>query len=336
MHICVLGQAGTIFPSAKEDNPWSRFFDELKSKGHTIADNIESDEIEALIFLGYHPEMLDNAHFAGVALERRILINWEPIVVEPELYRSRYYLSFGYRFSPSLNWANVLAGKDFGWPQATVEKLPELTEWQSRKNKTVMIQANKYSAHKNGKYRLRRNVIAELGKQGIIDLYGRDWDKSPSHNLRQWLASLRRQEFFNISPIIGKLGYPRNRVVIGPTECKAETYSNYKIAIVIENSLDYISEKLVDAVSAGCLTIYVESSNIRNEIPDFPKSLLSPATTFGICENVQKLMSTTNTEKYFLLRQQHEAIKKFAERNNNFKVMQELGASCNHVLGEYS
>jgi hypothetical protein len=334
MHIWVLDQTGAIFPSAKEDNPWSSFFNDLKSNGHTIAENMESNEIEGLIFLGYHPEMLENPQFAGVALENRILVNWEPVVVEPELYRSHYYLKFGHRFSPSSNWAKVLDGNDFGWPQATVEELPEFADWQSRKNKAVMIQANKYSAHKAGKYRLRRNVIAKLGRQGLIDLYGRDWDKSPSHNLRQWLASLRRQELFDISPIVGKLGGPKSKVVIGSTECKAETYSNYKIAIVIENSLDYISEKLVDAVSAGCLTIYVGSHIIRSEIPQFPMSLLSPPTTFGICENVLDIISMPNNEKYALLRQQHEAIKKFAEKNNNFKVMQELGARCNRALAE--
>jgi hypothetical protein len=38
---------------------------------------------------------------------------------------------------------------------------------------------------------------------------------------------------------------------------KLEVYANYKVALVIENSPEYMSEKLLDALFAGCIPVYV-------------------------------------------------------------------------------
>jgi hypothetical protein len=57
---------------------------------------------------------------------------------------------------------------------------------------------------------------------------------------------------------------------MGPVADKLQTASNYKFALVIENSGDYMSEKLFDALFSGCLPIYVGA----------------PVETYGIPKNL--------------------------------------------------
>jgi hypothetical protein len=49
-------------------------------------------------------------------------------------------------------------------------------------------------------------------------------------------------------------GYPKSK---GTVEDKLATMSKYKYALVIENSPEYMSEKLMEALFAGCIPIYV-------------------------------------------------------------------------------
>jgi hypothetical protein len=44
---------------------------------------------------------------------------------------------------------------------------------------------------------------------------------------------------------------------IGRVDDKFNAFSKYKYALIIENEADYVSEKLFDAIAAGCVPIYV-------------------------------------------------------------------------------
>jgi hypothetical protein len=48
--------------------------------------------------------------------------------------------------------------------------------------------------------------------------------------------------------------YPKSK---GPVDDKLKTMSEYKYALVIENSAEYMSEKLMESLFAGCIPIYV-------------------------------------------------------------------------------
>jgi hypothetical protein len=55
----------------------------------------------------------------------------------------------------------------------------------------------------------------------------------------------------------------------------AVTDCRYKFCVAMENSiqLDYISEKVWDALTAGCVPIYMGSSRARYTVPD-PNSII--------------------------------------------------------------
>ena len=56
---------------------------------------------------------------------------------------------------------------------------------------------------------------------------------------------------------------------LGEVEDKKEVLSKYKYSIVIENSSDYLSEKLFDVMFSGCIPIYVGPNLANYEIPDY-------------------------------------------------------------------
>lgn len=327
MHICVIGQNGEIFHETQSSNPWTGFFRYLTESGNSFAHTTNCTEIEALICLGYHPSILEIVTIKDLSADRKILINWEPQVVEPELYDAKYFTNFGLRLSPSDNWASKIDGVPFSWPQSKIDDPPNYKNWSFRENRIVIIQANKFSGHKDAKYRLRRKVIWDLGIKGLLVLYGKDWDSNVLLNFRRWFANVRRQKFTDVSFNLGSLSRPPDKIYIGEVDSKFATYGKYQTALVIENSLDYVSEKLFDAVSAGCLTVYVGQKS-NSYFNDTPKDLLPDPSLKEITSAIQNIMNLTEIQRYTMFMEQHSSLKKHENEALNFNVFTNLAIVC--------
>lgn len=193
------------------------------------------------------------------------LIQMEPSVVLPANYklsRKRQFkkiITVGgppSRDSFSVHWPLI-------WPSAS--ELAKLLETE-RTDRVVLINGNKMSFVKGELYSLRRGAITAIGN---LDLYGTEWDSSATARLfialRSFVHSVLSLELPQISGLsLWLQPYPKSQ---GPVTNKLQTMSRYKYALVIENSAEYMSEKLMEALFAGCIPIYVGPDPKKYGIP---------------------------------------------------------------------
>ncbi len=129
-----------------------------------------------------------------------------------------------------------------------------------------MISSNKVSFISGEIYSLRKRVV---DTNPIVDLFGSGWDSSFSRRLKQCafelyigLLSARLT-----NPIVGLRFLSNVRKSFGPVANKLETNANYKATVVIENSREYMSEKLLEAIAAGSIPVYVGPDVTKFGIP---------------------------------------------------------------------
>ena len=122
-------------------------------------------------------------------------------------------------------------------------------------------------------YSLRREVIIKMSNKKIdLALRGPDWNRSTFKAYYDYLKILRfgfsrfRGADFVIIPRWLRV---KNRFVSSSVSDKQIFLNNVKVAIIIENGPDYVSEKIFDCFRAGTVPIYIG--------PDFSQ--------FGIPEN---------------------------------------------------
>ena len=246
-----------IFPFSGS-GPWKLYAQKFIDSGFAIAGIEQHPRITHLVAHSHSKKAISEAIRSGVPLKNRTLIIWEPKVVNEKIRSKKIKKLYGTLIYASQLWDEENEARYFQWPQS-VENFNEIDfkEWTMRENSAVMIQANKYSIHKDEMYSLRRRVIREFeGSSGDLSLYGSHWDAGFFYNFRSWIASSRRIRAFNWR--IKTIGDPITKFsnYLGEIDNKHVINSKYRVSIVIENSLDYVSEKLFDALAAGTYVIY--------------------------------------------------------------------------------
>ena len=179
-----------------------------------------------------------------------VLIRLEPRIIIPYTFSLRhgdfdFVLDTGFR-----------NGSPIPQPQ-----LPETLELQPidrprSESEFCMIAANKFSPVRGELYTLRKQIALELDN---VKLFGRDWQIGISKKI---LICLKSLAFCALDPKIMQLEslglwLAPNPSSHGEVEDKASVYSNFNYAIVVENEANYVSEKIYDALSSGCIPIYV-------------------------------------------------------------------------------
>jgi hypothetical protein len=184
------------------------------------------------------------------------LLIWESDVTCPRNFRNKLHRYFKVILAPSHIWSARVSGIAFYWPQNNPLAFAEYTNNSSshRIDKWVMVQSKKYSFMKNEMYSLRNRILSE--KEHEIDLWGYGWNSKSSKNL---IKTFLKDKSIDFSKLIHNYNF--NRRILqnyrGETSNKIQTMTCYRFALVIENSADYVSEKLVDAVIAGTIPVYV-------------------------------------------------------------------------------
>jgi hypothetical protein len=150
------------------------------------------------------------------------------------------------------------------WVNPPYDYIRHNTEESLRTQEVVMVNSAKFSANHRSLYGFRRKVSKKLRLLGIsYDLIGDNWKMSKKKELRERIWAVRKEFAAGNMPSLHEAfsdffyNYPE---YIGRVENKIHKMSKYKYAIIIENENDYISEKLFDAVAAGCVPIYVGAS----------------------------------------------------------------------------
>lgn len=135
-----------------------------------------------------------------------------------------------------------------------------------RRLRAVLVNGNKFSWVSGELYTLRREVLTRLTN---VDFYGAAWDIRARDVLRTNMIEIARAlpKFRSLS-----FGARFARVPLdnykGVCRDKIETIAEYKVCLVIENSQELVTEKLVDAWIAGCIPVYVGPDLKEHGVPD--------------------------------------------------------------------
>lgn len=197
--------------------------------------------------------------------QKSVLIRSEPRVVCPQNY-SQATLR---RFDRIFDFGRTLASTSttFNWPQNWPSKLPILIELNPRNSsRMVMINANKLSLVSGELYSLRRAALHLLP----VDVFGPAWDSGIIRRLKTLVGeasiALLARERITFSSL--NWWFAAHQNYLGVAEDKISTMKHYRFALVIENSIEYMSEKLIDAFVAGCIPIYVGPDPVIWGIPE--------------------------------------------------------------------
>jgi len=180
-----------------------------------------------------------------------ILIRREPKIVLPECYKKKHLVKFDQIIDIGLKTnSNAFSANR---PQNLNYKMPETARDNER---IVMIASNLLSIREKELYSLRRKCVKQINS---LDLFGFGWDINNLSKLKLLLV-----EAINFIKIPSKISYKgisnyfrKFEIQMGHVENKHFTLAKYRYSLVIENSLDCFSEKLFDALIAGCIPIYV-------------------------------------------------------------------------------
>jgi len=222
----------------------------LASQGLNVVEHLKSADI----FLA-----IDHTdHDLPILKERKklgkfsVLFRSEPRCVLPEAYNkeieSVYDVMISFGKPESIE-------RSSHWPQYWLKE--ELFEQcvEHRSSNTVMINANKLNLSQFELYTLRRKCAVEIDS---IDLFGESWNSSVISKVKTLLIEIRKDPIAHLFSIRNHVRYwfwnwP---ITLAPTS-KQEILRSYKYTLVIENDRTYMSEKLFDALIAGCIPIYV-------------------------------------------------------------------------------
>lgn len=250
MRIAVTAQEGTgdfHFAGA----PWDVFKVTLESCGHQVV-SVDSNP-DFLIMNNFSRKLQRKSGLTSK--ESQVLVVWEPPSNKPQNFYQKNLSRFGCVYFPSPIWVQKYGGKAFMWPQGSVGPQNQVS-WGDRINQFCFIQANRWSLYPGERYSFRREVLRSLNED--IAIFGSRWNKGLILDILSTCRALinrRASGRLNWSGFkgIGYLFLNYN----GVTKNKIETMGKYKFSLVIENSNEYVSEKLIDAILAKTVPLYV-------------------------------------------------------------------------------
>ena len=189
-----------------------------------------------------------------IPIEHRILILQEPKVVLPANYSKRNLKKFNKVVRvgrPPKNGSVSLFWPQF-WPKIEIEY-----DFGSRINTGAALMAsNHLSLVENELYSLRRRCVYTMPD---LYVFGKGWNQKLTSKVKQLLICLRSllRHPTKISPkSLSHWFSDLNKIVSSPVD-KLNTLQEFKINLVIENSAEFLTEKLFDAFFARCIPVYV-------------------------------------------------------------------------------
>ena len=280
------------------------------------------------MFNSFTRQALGEAEYSKLPKERMFLIIWEPAVWDEKIRAKSFLSKFGYIYAPSYQWCKKRDWRPFNWPQsAKVDYTRSFESWMRRINKPVIIQANKFSVHRDEMYSFRRKIIRESVENGFeVILAGSNWSNGFYFNFRSWIASFRRIRPRNWSLKTFKHRISSYENSIGVVADKSMFNSRYRCSVVVENSLDYVIEKLFDAVASGTYVIYVGPQLIEFGIVEGDEFFTLPNTKAVFLKLNEFLNLSDEEQRTKVLRQQEILFRNFVEHEAE-QVMTNLANS---------
>ena len=239
-------------------NPESKLDHFLERAGMEIVTSF-SNNPDVVVFLNWGRKSRQDLKNAQLVGAKTLLVMTEPSVVIPQHRNSRLLSDFSNLLQIGRPWANRVVP----YPQAWNTDFFHET---SRQDAVVAITGNKVSFIRGELYSLRLSAYQELNN---IQLFGSGWDMSrrekASQVVRHLAGAIIAGERITLNGLnqLDRKSWPTAYSVRN----KFETMSKYKYSLVIENSAEYVSEKLGDAIMAGTVPIYVGADPVPLGIP---------------------------------------------------------------------
>lgn len=161
--------------------------------------------------------------------------------------------------------------------------------WQKRNILCSFIASNQFGPTKKNNYELRYQIVSKLINTKL-EIFGSGWVAGRNERLRKILG-LVWFSFSNKQKIEYKvlLSYAlQKKIKIPFIDNKHEINRESKYSLIIENSNDFLTEKIFDALVSGCIPIYVGPDLTEFDIP---KNIYMqvPNNLDSLCEFIKEL-----------------------------------------------
>ncbi|MFC5503408.1 hypothetical protein ACFPJ4_14260 [Lysinimonas soli] len=243
--------------------------DLLRERGHRL---VEPTGTDATHFVAMdHDRRSFSAIADRVPRHRRQLIVFEPRVVLPD----NYWVSVRAQYGDVLS-----VGAESATPGMVIIPWPQ-HDWRAHPTPagehvagtSVLVNSNKISMISGSLYGLRRDVIRAFDRDDLpLTLAGSNWSRRGARvqieNARALAYAIVKRERIDPGEWSSRLPLGGSVNNVGIVADKQAVLAEHEFAVVIENSANYVSEKLFDAVMAGCVPLYVGPPLQHMGIPD--------------------------------------------------------------------
>jgi hypothetical protein len=243
-------------------NPQDTLQYHLKKSGLSIVDRI--DLATHYISLDMHEEELSLVLKSRIPKKSRILVVQEPEVVLPANFAKRNLMCFQHI---------VLVGRVTSEEKTTILWPQFWPNWHPVANSpristgAVMVASNHLSFVKGELYSLRRICAHRLVE---LQVFGRGWNHNSKNRIKIVLINFKDLVTYRKKVSIKSLKFwfkKYKKSVDAPSD-KLSIISQFKICLVIENSQEFLSEKLFDSFFAQCIPVYVGPDVNKFGIPE--------------------------------------------------------------------
>jgi len=216
--------------------------------GHSLANDL-SEGPDILVAIDWHQSFRAVINRARELRLPRILIKLEPSVIIPEYTKSQTESLFTAVFEVGRPISSRVRPWGQNWDTGHFNNL-------NRLQRAVSISSNKYSFIKGELYSTRSKAYTTISS---LDLFGMEWDRATFRSVlkmaKECFIALRGDGRLTFACLANLWTKPLN--YLGDSKDKLETLSKYRYSVVIENSLEFMSEKLIDCILAGTIPVYV-------------------------------------------------------------------------------
>ncbi|MCK5612820.1 hypothetical protein KAR91_63695 [Candidatus Pacearchaeota archaeon] len=191
--------------------------------------------------------------------KKYLVINEPPTVLDSNWERDNHEMfdkvfTFNDKWVDNKKYFLLRCPNNFGYH-------PSKLSFNDRKLLTMIV-GFKRSNHERELFSERIKAIKWMAENqpDMFDLYGHGWPRS----IRPNFGLLIEKRFGSLPARILDVFFKKNNVYKGSIRSKLGTLTNYRFSLCYENTIDetgYITDKILDSMSADCVPVYLGADN---------------------------------------------------------------------------